>query len=138
MTSALKISEATSLAFHTMALLSAEPGRRHPARELAETLCVSEAHLAKVLQRLAKRGFVESARGPGGGFRLGTDAADVTLLEVYEAIEGPFRPDNCLLGGAFCGGKRCILGNLIETVNEKVRSYLSETRLGELADVYGR
>jgi len=138
MTSALKISEATSLAFHTMALLSAEPGRRHPARELAETLCVSEAHLAKVLQRLAKRGFVESARGPGGGFRLGAGAADVTLLEIYEAIEGPFRPSYCLLGGVVCGGRKCVFGELIRTVNEEVRAYLSETRLGQLADVYER
>ena len=138
MTSALKISEATSLGFHTMALLSAEPGRRHPARELAETLCVSEAHLAKVLQRLGKRGFVESARGPGGGFWLGEGAADITLLEIYEAIEGPFRPDNCLLGGMLCGGRKCIFGELVRTVNEKVRAYLSETRLGQLADVYER
>jgi Rrf2 family protein len=138
MTSALKISEATSLAFHTMALLAAEPARRYPARELAETLCASEAHLAKVLQRLAKRGFVESARGPGGGFRLGADADDVTLLEIYEAIEGPFRPDDCLLGGVLCGGRTCVFGELVRTVNEKVRAYLNETRLGQLADIFER
>ena len=137
MTSALRISEATSLAFHAMAILSAEPGRRHPAKELAETLCVSEAHLAKVMQRLAKHGFVQSARGPGGGFQIVTNVDDVTLLEIFEAIEGPFSPSNCLLGGVLCGGRKCIFGELIETVNEKVLAYLSETRLGELADVYG-
>jgi Rrf2 family protein len=136
MTSALKISEATSLAFHAMALLSAEPERRHPARELAGTLCVSEAHLAKVMQRLAKQGFVESVRGPGGGFRMGADAGEATLLEIFEAIEGPFSPSNCLLGGMLCGGQKCILGELVKTVNEKVLDYLSQTRLGQLADVY--
>ncbi len=136
MTSALKISEATSLAFHAMALLSAEPDRRHPTRELAETLRVSETHLAKVMQRLAKQGIVESVRGPGGGFRLGMGVDEVTLLEIFETIEGPFNPSNCLLGGMLCGGRKCIFGELIRTVNEKVLTYLSETRLGELAGIY--
>ena len=137
MTSALKISEATSLAIHAMALLSAEPEKRHPARELAEILCVSEAHLAKVMQRLAKQGLVDSVRGPGGGFRVIADVDDITLLEIFEAIEGPFEPSNCLLGGVLCRGRKCVFGELIKTVNEKVLAYLSETRLGELADVYG-
>ena len=138
MNTALRISEATSLAFHTMAFLTAEPEGRHSTRELAETLHVSEAHLAKVMQRLAKQGLVESARGPGGGFRLSMNVDNVTLLEVFEAIEGPFQPKNCLLGGVFCGGKKCVFGELVRTVNEKVLTYLSETRLGELADVYER
>jgi Rrf2 family protein len=137
MNSALRISEATSLAFHTMALLSAEPERRYSAKALAETLHVSEAHLAKVMQRLARRGLVESARGPGGGFRLGERSDDVNLLEIYEAIEGPFSPSNCLLGGIFCGGRKCVFGELVRAVNEKVLTYLRETRLGDLADVYG-
>ncbi len=136
MTSALKISEAASLAFHAMTLLSAEPEKRHSTRDLAKTLCVSEAHLAKVMQRLAKQGLVDSVRGPGGGFRVGLNVDEITLLEVFEAIEGPFQPSNCLLGGALCGGRKCIFGELVRTVNEKVLAYLSETRLGELTDVY--
>jgi len=136
MSTALRISEAASLAFHTMALLSAEPDRRHSARELAETLRVSEAHLAKVMQRLARRGFVDSVRGPGGGFSLGSGAGDVTLLEIFESIEGPFNPSNCLLGGMLCGGRRCIFGDLVKTVNDEVLAYLSGTRICQLADVY--
>jgi len=136
MNTALRISEAASLAFHTMAVLTAEPGRRHPTRELAKTLCVSESHLAKVMQRLAKQGLIESVRGPRGGFRLGVNVNDVTLLEIFESIEGPFQPSDCLLGGVLCGGRKCIFGDLIRTVNEKVLTYLSETRLGELADIY--
>ena len=137
MTSALRISEAVSLAFHTMALLAADPERRHSVKELAGTLSVSEAHLAKVMQRLARQGFVESARGPGGGFMLGADAGEATLLELFESIEGPFEPSNCLLAGTFCGRRECIFGELVKTVNEKLLGYLGETRLMELANTYG-
>ncbi|MCF8044104.1 MAG: Rrf2 family transcriptional regulator, partial [Desulfarculaceae bacterium] len=66
----LKISEAASLALHTMGLLASRPGEQVPTRELAARLKVSEAHLAKVMQRLGRAGLVRSQRGPKGGFAL--------------------------------------------------------------------
>ena len=71
MSGSLKISEAASLALHTMVYLAGDPSAHYPAGRLAEALCVSEAHLAKVLQRLVKAGMLVSVRGPKGGFRLG-------------------------------------------------------------------
>ena len=81
-----------------MAVLASRPAGRVSAAELAATLKVSEAHLAKVMQRLGKAALVRSARGPKGGFQLPAGRSSVTLLDVYEAIDGPFRPDECLLG----------------------------------------
>lgn len=132
MQTALRVSEAASLALHSMALLASDSGKLHPARQVAETLCVSEAHLAKVMQRLSKRGFVESVRGPKGGFRLAEGVEDATLLEILEAIDGPFEPSSCLLGRVLCGGRRCIMGELLRTVNDTVHEYLSGTHLGEV------
>jgi Rrf2 family protein len=114
-----------------MALLASDPGRLRPARRVAETLCVSEAHLSKVMQRLSKQGFVESVRGPKGGFRLSGGAEDATLLDILEAIDGPFEPSGCLLGRIICGGRQCIMGDLLRKVNDTVREYLSGTSLGE-------
>lgn len=133
MQTALRISEAASLALHSMALLASDPGKLRPARKVAETLCVSEAHLAKVMQRLSKQGFVESVRGPGGGFRLASGIGETTLLEILEAIDGPFEPSSCLLGKVICGGRRCIMGELLKTVNDTVHEYLAGTRLGEVS-----
>jgi Rrf2 family protein len=132
MQTALRISDAASLALHSMALLASDSGRLHPARKVAETLCVSEAHLAKVMQRLSKQGLVESVRGPGGGFRLAECVEEATLLEILEAIDGPFEPSGCLLGRVLCGGRRCIMGELLRTVNDTVHEYLAGTRLGEV------
>ena len=58
------------------------------------------------------------------------------LLELYEAIEGPLVANNCLLGTRICNGEQCILGNLLETVDNQVRRYLATTRLSELTRVY--
>jgi len=74
MNSVLRISEAASLAMHAMMALAAQPEHRRSAQDLARQLDVSLAHLAKVLQRLAKAGYVASTRGPKGGFTLALPA----------------------------------------------------------------
>jgi len=132
MSGALKMSEATTLALHTMAYLAANPGDTASAREMAEAFRASEAHLAKVLQRLGKVGLVESSRGPRGGFRLGKAPDQVTLLDVYEAIEGPLEVTACLFDPPVCSGSVCILGGLTLSVNRQVREHLANTRLSEL------
>jgi Rrf2 family protein len=136
MSSLLRISDATSLALHSVVLLAGTPDRRFPSAEIAEALHASEAHLSKVLQRLAHFGLVRSSRGPGGGFTLSRSADQITLLEVYEAVEGPLVASNCLLDTPVCGGTHCILGGLLETVNRQVAEYLAGTRVADLIHIY--
>ena len=129
----LRISDAATLALHTMALLaSAEPDRLC-VREVADRLSASRAHLSKVLQRLAKAGLVTSIRGPRGGFSLARPAEEITLLEAYEAIDGRLEDSTCLLGAPVCSGNSCLLGDLVETVNLHVRVRLAGTRLRDVA-----
>ena len=134
MSSVLKISEAASLALHSMALLAANPEQSIPTRKIAARFHVSEAHLSKVLQRLTKAGLVTSIRGPKGGFLISKPTDEITLLDVYESMEGPLVPCKCLLGTPVCGDKGCILGGLLETVDKQIRDYLAGKRLSELAD----
>ena len=137
MANVVRVSEAASLGLHTMVLLAVDPGRRFSTKEIARRLGASEAHLAKVLQSMDRPGQKESARGPGGGFILSDASGDTTLLEVYEAIDGPLVESVCLLGSPVCDGDGCILGGLLETTNREVRRYLAGTRLSQLTGVYG-
>ena len=136
MADVLRISDAASLAMHAMVFMAADPARRLAVGEIATQLHVSEAHLSKVLQRLAKAGLVKSVRGPKGGFVLGKPVDQVTLLDAYEAIEGPLASSHCLLGLTSCSAKRCILGDLAGVVNSRVRDYLAKTRLSKLSDIF--
>lgn len=135
MSNMLKVSEAASLGLHIMALLAADPERLVSVREAAKALKVSEAHLAKVMQRLAKAGLVESIRGPRGGFLLARPPEEMTLLEVYEAIEGPIVVRKCLFSTKLCDGEHCIFGGMLNSVDAQVREYLAGTKLSEIADV---
>ncbi|MFH1058424.1 MAG: Rrf2 family transcriptional regulator [Pseudomonadota bacterium] len=132
----LHISEAASLALHAMALLAVDQRRPRPTREMAETLKVSDHHLAKVMQRLGRAGLVQSQRGPHGGFRLARRQGAISLLEVYEAVEGPLPSQTCLLGRPACNG-HCALSGLMRRLGDDVKTYLSRTTLGDLASGLG-
>ncbi len=132
MASVAKISDAASLAMHAMAYLAGEPHRFIPVNEMAENLKVSLPHLAKVFQRLAKAGLVHSVRGPKGGFQPSRDPKKISLLDVYEAIEGEIERERCVLGLGLCSRERCIFGGMLESVNEQFRSQLASTDLTQL------
>ncbi len=133
MTSVLRFSEAASLALHAALVLAQEPSRHLTTNEIARRLRVSEAHLAKVLQRLAKAGYVGATRGPLGGYALAKAPEETTLLQIFEAIDGPLEAVNCLLGTPVCSGSCCLLGGLLEGLNRQVRDYLSLTTLAAMA-----
>jgi Rrf2 family protein len=128
---ALNISEAAAMALHTMVALA---GASEPlsSRELATRLMRSEAHMSKVLQRLLKAGFVKSNRGPRGGFMLTRSPADVIMLEIYEAMDGPLGDVACTQTPPVCDGTTCVFGQLVTLVNRQVREYLGAIRLSEL------
>ena len=85
---------------------------------------------------MTKAGLVKSKMGRRGGFVLAKTAGSISLLKVYEAIEGPLKIDRCLLSRRVCVGKKCILGDLLKEVGEKTKNHLSKTRLSELTGMY--
>ncbi len=133
----LKLSEAASLALHTMVYLAGLPGRHVSVKHIAGELDVSEAHLSKVLQRLARERLVNSVRGPKGGFSLNRSYQEISLLDIYESIEGPLHDRHCFRTTSVCNGKECIFGGLLGDVNAQVKDYLSNTKLPELAGRIG-
>lgn len=134
MSSVLKISEAASLAMHTMVFLAKNPGRQISVKEIAAAIHRSEFHLSKVLQRLARAGLLKSLRGPKGGFMLDGDMGDLSLYEVYEAIEGPVDSNPCIADERFCENKECIMGGLRQTVNHEFKEYMSQKRLRDFIE----
>ena len=86
---AVKISEGVEWALHCASVLAALPaGATLPAKALAEFHGVSESYLLKHLKALVEAGVFESVPGPKGGYRLARPAAEITFLDVAQAIEG--------------------------------------------------
>ena len=59
----------------------------------AETLPLS--YLEHLVAKLRQAALVTSVRGAHGGYRLARPAAEITMLDVVEALEGPIAPMEC-------------------------------------------
>lgn len=133
-TGVLKISDAASLAFHAAYMMTDDPKKVYSITEISSKLKVSAAHLSKVMQRLTRAGLVKSIRGPKGGFVLERQLTDVTLLEIYEIMNGKLETHTCLFGKPVCGKGRCLFGGLVSQIDNQVRAYLQNTRLSDLQE----
>ncbi|MBW2732002.1 MAG: Rrf2 family transcriptional regulator [Deltaproteobacteria bacterium] len=127
----LRFSEGINLAVHALGYLAAQEGKAATVATIAESLEVSRDHLSKVLQRLSKVRMVSAQRGPKGGYVLAQKSSAITLLDVFEALEGPWHEPHCLLGGNICGGA-CVLHQLTGEVHQQVREKLDSTTLADL------
>src|SRR5256885_11179792 len=68
--------------------------------EIAEGDELPLAYLEHLAARLRKAGLVESRRGVRGGYLLARPAAEITMAEVVEALEGSIAPIECISAGA--------------------------------------
>ena len=132
MANPLRLSEAANLAVHSCAVLAASEDRISAGR-LAGMMDVSPSHLAKVLQRLAGEGILESARGAAGGFRLARPADSVSLLDLVETVDGPLEGGGCLLGKPMCGRESCLFTDLMDRAAGLLRERLETTSLADFA-----
>jgi Rrf2 family protein len=124
-------SEAISLALHAMELMAREKNTVFTARTLAASLNASEAHLAKVFQRLVKTDLVISHRGPNGGFRLKREPEEITLLEIFNAIEGPVRADICPMIKETCPFSQCIFSGIMFKFQNEFMDFITKNRLSD-------
>ena len=100
----LEVTRRTDLA--TRALLELVPaGCRLKGAELAERLGASPGFLSQAMTPLVGQGWVRSEPGPTGGYVLVIDPAEVNLLQVIEAVEGPTDVSRCVLEGRECAAE---------------------------------
>lgn len=72
---------------------------------LAREIGTTASFLTQVMAPLVQAGWVSSERGPGGGYRLSSEAYDIRLLEVIEATEGPALNGRCVMRDGPCPGE---------------------------------
>jgi Rrf2 family protein len=78
--------------------LAARPGARAPSYDVARECGILGQALVQLRQPLVKVGILHSVRGHCGGYGLARPAADISLLEVVEAVDGAVRCEAGLMG----------------------------------------
>lgn len=102
----MQITRAAEYAIRGVLYLSAQPkGTVCLLSDISKSQQIPPSFLSKIFQNLAKAGYVNSFRGTGGGFTLLKDPAEITLLDIVEAIDGQIALNICLNNGAICDNK---------------------------------
>ena len=110
--------------------------------QIAAVTKVPRAYLSKLLQALCRKGVVQSHRGVGGGMTLVKTPAELTILEVVNAVEPIERIRTCPLGLAAHGVRPCPLHRRLDNALAMVEEAFGSTTLAEvlaeqLGDVLG-
>ena len=92
------LSKTAEYALRIVACLAADPEGQVSADHLAEQTKVPRRYLNRVLQSLARSELVQSRSGPGGGYSLGRPPAELTILDVVNAVSPVERIRHCPLG----------------------------------------
>ncbi|HHW40988.1 MAG TPA: Rrf2 family transcriptional regulator [Syntrophomonadaceae bacterium] len=125
----------TDYGIRALVHLASSPEKMASAAEIAESQGIPIDFLQKILQRLVRRGIVESHRGSQGGFTLAKDPRQVTVLEMVETMQGKLAMNKCFLGKDGCPrAPRCPLKQNWLSVEEKIADFLRGITLQDLVD----
>lgn len=109
-------------------------GRRLKAREIAAEMEIPEKFVPQILGSLIKAGLVTSVAGPDGGYALAQDPAEISLLEVIEASEGPILSQKCVLRGGRCQTNgTCVVHDAWAGAQVALAERLARTSFADLA-----
>lgn len=110
------------------------PGRQVLAKTLAADAKIPAPYLSRILQDLARAGFLKSTKGPGGGFRFIGPTEEITLLRIVEAVDGAGVYEKCPYGEPECTPRAlCGMHGSWNAARSGIIEYLATTSIASLA-----
>ena len=89
------------------------PGEKASTSAIALEQSIPPSFLAKIISQLSIAGLIHTARGAHGGVFLSRSAADISILDVVEAIDGPITMNECTTNPNICSfSSDCVLHDL--------------------------
>lgn len=105
--------------------------------DIAKTEDIPAHYLAKILQRMAKYGYVDSFKGRGGGFKITELAKKSSILEIVERVEGPVINLKCVTGLKECTDDNpCPLHDEWAELRNRIYNLISSKSVQEVAEKY--
>ena len=131
----LLFSKPCEYALQAVAFLALKPrGEMTSIKDLTERFEIPYHFLAKILQRLARKGLLVSLKGPRGGFALAMSPKEITLFHIVEAVDGLAFMNTCVLGFSECGGSHpCAVHEKWEATRGQIYAMLVNKNIEEIA-----
>lgn len=103
--------------------------------DIAETEDIPYAFARSIQHDLVKGGLIKTVRGARGGLALNCDPAEVTLLEVLEAVQGPVSISLCVMDPEYCTKQKdCAYNKLWQGADALLNEYFAAITLKDLIE----
>src|SRR5262245_55276238 len=134
----MKLTRASSYALHAVVFMAAQKLNRPVAsHQIAKARGIPERFLLTVLKPLVSERVLISIKGPNGGYRLAKSPADITMLDILEAVDGPIRGQSPFTYMEGDGHLDKRLEAICNQSAEQIRKQLGKVRVSELASHKG-
>lgn len=102
--------------------------------DISQIQGISLSYLEQLFANLRRKRLVEGTRGPGGGYRLGRPASDITIAEIVTAVDERLDTTRCA-GQENCQeGERCLAHDLWTELSDQIYDFLNGITLAEFVE----
>lgn len=132
----LKLTKKADYALMAMKHLAEQPAQSsRSAKDVADAFGIPPEALAKIMQRLAKAGLLNSQHGINGGYMLARPAHTISAFEVIQAIDGPLFITSCVTVRGECDqSDRCNIREPLRKVNESIEAVLKRIKISHMRE----
>ncbi len=132
----LKLTKKADYALMAMKHLAERASERSlSAKDVADAYGIPPEALAKILQKLAKAGLLQSQHGTNGGYTLARPAHTISAFEVIQAIDGPLFITSCVTVRGECDQTdRCNIREPLRKVNESIEAVLKRIKISHMRE----
>ncbi|MHB8791766.1 MAG: RrF2 family transcriptional regulator [Thermoleophilia bacterium] len=128
----MQLTRQADYAMRAVIYLAVNPQAR--IQEIARAQYVPKEYLAKIVQKLAQAGIVNTHRGVGGGISLSRAPEEITLLDVIEAIEGKVALNSCIVRPGECPRETyCAVHVELESIGKSLAEMFANVNFAQLA-----
>ncbi len=104
------------------------------AKEISEIYNIPSEIMAKILQQLTRKGFVQSSQGAKGGYILAKAGTAIFLSEIIESLEGPVELVECVTDDD-CNCMQldnCNISDPLKIIQQQFKIFLSQISLADI------
>ena len=123
----MKLSSKARYAIEAMFELALHPDAPVTLASIAEGQRISQSYMEQLFMRLRRGGLIEGARGPGGGYRLGREAADISIADIIKSVDDSGARTNNK--GAASDAPSTLIWN---DLSSRIHGFLDSVTLGQM------
>lgn len=132
----MQLSKTAGYAVRSIVYLAREGnGKFCKAQDIAKNENIPKHYAAKILQRLARSGYIESSKGRGGGFKLAHKMNDLSIYELINSMQEDIKTNSCLFDFVDCSDENpCPFCKKWRGLSKQINDFLLNQTIGDLAN----